>query len=115
MKKRDSKTFRTILNRLTGNKKDNEHIIIEGTYEHLMNLNDSYDSDGEFIYVNNISINNAHTNDILNCPIINDEIIAGIEKLKCNKASGIDKILNEYIIYTYEYFYHYIVNYLILF
>ena len=36
-------------------------------------------------------------NSILNSPILQEEIISVVENLKNNKASGPDKILNEYI------------------
>ena len=34
---------------------------------------------------------------LLNAPFTKEEIICGIEKLKSNKAPGVDRILNEFL------------------
>ena len=75
---------------------NSDDISLDALYNHFKNLNDA---DDENIGLDDFDFENVPENvqDILNCPITEDEIQKVVSSLKNNKASGSDNILNEYI------------------
>ena len=91
------KDYWRYLNRINRMDKTNvDTPTIESLYQHFKkasNNNDHDLDDSEIISKINIS----DQNNCLNCPINSKEIETCINKLKTNKAAGIDSIINEYI------------------
>ena len=70
---------------------------LETLYEYLKDVNSSQDTTPQ-PYFNT----DSDSNSILNIPISQEEILSVVKSLKNNKASGPDKILNEYIKQTID-------------
>ena len=69
---------------------------LEDLFEHFRNVNNSPDTDESADVINENDIQNEDNQEI-NRPISHDEINKCINKLKNNKASGIDMVVNEHI------------------
>ena len=102
MRTKDPKTFWKILNQ--GKRRNQPGISLEKLFEFFKNLNAAPSND---ITVDLPNLNDddlSQLNHDLNIPIDKEEIFECIKKLKNNKASGEDEIINEYIKATREQF-----------
>ena len=70
---------------------------LETLYEYLKDVNSSQDTTPQPDFNTD-----SDSNSILNIPISQEEILSVVKSLKNNKASGPDKILNEYIKQTID-------------
>ena len=103
--KTDPKKLWKILNSLSGNKKrdNDDDITLEALYDHFKGLNENNIVDDDHIDFNLNNNNITEECDVfLNGPITESEIRKAVSSLKNGKASGSDKILNEYIKSTLE-------------
>lgn len=103
LRKQNSRTFWTILNRLNqsiDNESDDIGVSVGDMYNHFKDLNTCNFSD-EVIVTENI-LNNTESNGILNDGITENEVLCAVKLLKNNKAPGADHIINEYIVATID-------------
>ena len=75
----------------------NDAPYIKDFSDHFKSLNDGICIDENKKAQLKLTASNSSTNDVLDCPITDDEIRKCIDTLKNNKATGDDQILNEYI------------------
>ena len=91
MKTKNPKEYWRLLN--NGPRQRQPNIPLELLHDFFKNLNSMGDRDeGPVLHDDNIQ-----NNEVLNSEITGEEILKCISKLKNNKASGDDKIVNEYI------------------
>ena len=106
MRSKNPKDFWKLIN--SGKKKrDKSNITMETLLDFFKDLNSSsnnesdLDDDGnhenDIDNENDLDNNNENVNEIVNGPITVDEIEKAIKRLKNNKASSEDEIINEYI------------------
>ena len=81
---------------LNGNKNTQATARLEDLFEHFRNVNRVNDNEELGAALNENYV--QHENDTeINGPITLDEIIKAVRRLKNNKSSGIDMVLNEHI------------------
>ena len=80
------------------NKHTNKTPPLQDFYDHFKGTNSS--SNTETFDSEQMEFNDVDNNDILNVPIIENEITLAILAFKSGKAAGLDGILNEYITNT---------------
>jgi len=96
--KSDSKGLWKILNKFSGNFKENPDVDLQTLFDYFKELNAEIHAD-DVVGPTNIANNNISTvcEALLNSEITEAEIKEAIQSLKNNKASGIDGIANEYL------------------
>ena len=98
LKSNNPKEYWKILNAKRGRKKTNIHINTLFDFFKNLNSSDAHEN-------NDITFDHAQeSNNILNCPISEEEIYKCIQSLQNNKACGDDCIANEYIKSTCQIF-----------
>ena len=70
-------------------------ISLEDLFNHFQTLNEVEDDDHNNDHDTQIDI--EYDTDFLNAPITKDELVKASNKLKNNKATGVDNVRNEYI------------------
>jgi hypothetical protein len=71
------------------------HVSITDFYNHFKVVNDCIEND---VYQYDLDQGNFDDGFLLNSAITEHEILQAVNSLKSNKSSGIDEILNEYIV-----------------
>ena len=100
LKKSDPRKFWKFLN---GKMQTSTGVSAEACYEYYKTENDiPIDENITEMHFNDVGIDTTHINEEINGPILWSEIEKAILKLKNNKSSGPDMILNEHIKSTYR-------------
>jgi hypothetical protein len=95
LKTSNPKEYWNILNKHSNKSSTTGNIALESFMAHFKKLSqsDNIDQTDDF---NPTGINHS-VNENINKAFVLDEVVAVIKKLKCNKACGIDSIINEYL------------------